>query len=370
MISELPELPGGLFTPEEVDPDWEPDLPHEGALIDDLFGLNSGVSPLSDEPSFIGSFQEAWETGQSPATTGGMDTLAYYRAWHWFGNKEWGVVVCARPFILASVALTAALRKRPGRALHLVEVARDLYGMLVVHETFHLEVELAASHLETQLARSLYREHALSRFELPNPWTVGPLEELLATWHELAAVVRHKRVAAVWGSFTRSAPSGYCDFRKAKDPRTRELMFDQLAGDLAATPWGWPSDLLEQDERAEVRVRINDGRFGFFFDHFLPKERAPTLTHKQFDRWFAKNVVPLGGGITEHGGGPHPKKVHVPGQRTCGLSTSKRDGARIIPPNELRSLSQTLAFDNASALRRAVRENLPPEGLLRLLSPA
>jgi len=43
-----------------------------------------------------------------------MDVLAYYRAWHWFGNSEWGVVVCARPFILASVALTAAVRRRRG----------------------------------------------------------------------------------------------------------------------------------------------------------------------------------------------------------------------------------------------------------------
>lgn len=269
----------------------------------------------------------------------------------------------ARPFMLSAALLTGRVNRAAGPKLHFLTVARDLYAMLVTHEAFHFEVELAATHFELIHGRSLYREASLTRFELPNPWTSGPLEELLATWFELQARTRHQRPVREWTRVTRhDAPPGYRDFNRAREARIRTVMIDQLTSDIVGAPTQWLIEPLDDQDLTEVNVRLDDAKFAYVFDSFVPKERVAPISHRTFAKWFARHVQPLGGEIRTRGG-DHPKKVYVPGRGDYSLSTSKRNGQTIIPHHEMRGLARHIGYPSSGALRMAIVHDDPPREL-------
>jgi hypothetical protein len=344
-------LPGGLFAPLEREPEWSYEATYD---VPDLVG---GLLGIQDAGSEGGGEDVSAAFDGVLSVEPVIDTVATYRPWHWHGDDGWGVVVHARPFLAVVAALMGEAERTSGRHMAFPVAARDLWAVLIDHEAFHLRVEIAATHLEAIHSKSLYREYFLGPAIAPNPWTAGKLEELLATWTEMQVPVYDARSLRAWKILTAAVGPGYSDWQAAEVPRTRDVMYDHLASDIAATASMWPQAPLQPYERAQIDPRLDDERYRPLFDEFL-LERHPGLSHKVFDAWFSAEFQD-DGAITIRGR-RHPKTLTVQGRGSYSLSTSKKDGGTlIIPPHELRALARWLGFTSSGELREAVLRGLP-----------
>ena len=263
---ELPEIESdGFFI---VADDDIYDHPHSiDAQIEDFVH----ALDLAAELQRLAAAEDAgWPVGMSP------DVIAYYRAWHWQGNERWGIVIRGREFLKATCRLIAGVRRRGGRTPDIYAVSAQLADLVLTHELFHLRTELAATHLETLMGRSLYREHQLSRSLTPNPWTSGSIEELLATYSETCTSGIHSDVMVSWLEMLDSAPAGYAEWHQAHDDRVRPLIFARHATDIAGTPFpDLPGPEPTQDELAGVRRWWDDAATFGFAQQIFGRPRVP-----------------------------------------------------------------------------------------------
>ena len=146
------------------------------------------------------------------------DMVACYRPWHVWG-KGWGIWI-NEP---ALRSFTAWIAKSAG--IEAATLAPLVLRQVLEHEWTHFSFEVVGAHIEHILQGvTLYRAYVTWRYSRPSRWSPGPLEETVATWHEVQFARRVSRVGigrsyvdAVEDACSK-APPGYREWR-VMDPR-------------------------------------------------------------------------------------------------------------------------------------------------------
>jgi hypothetical protein len=303
-------------------------------------------------PNFIFEGAGSWEDGPI------ADATAAYKPWHFYG-AGWGIDIYGDNFDLLVRDLHHSankLRPKDNPYLSVHYVACRAFAAVVAHELFHFASEVAGTGLEALHRTSLVREHQLMRYDAPNPWTLGPLEELLATWAESEAELGEWRLAMAYQFLLDAAGRGYRDYGMARPPHQRDLMFRYLASDIRGGPVDavtWPQ--LTQHDIDCVPIRWW-GSQRFVGDLVRPREAPLEVT--KFERYLRHHKIPI------EAGGKHPH-FRI-GNRKCPYPTSKGSSKKVLPHSVLPSLSDALGFANPAQLRDAVRrKTVPPPALAR-----
>lgn len=280
------------------------------------------------------------------------DAVAAYRPWHTHHHR-WGIVVNAWQLGAFTGAVAQAARVRPAR------LAPFVLRQVLAHEHVHFSFELAATEIEDLLGEPRYVHYATGRYELPNRWTPGPLEEVVATWAEstYAAGLPTGGSGAPPKGYRRAieqvnagAPPGYADFGLMADARRAERIVADVAGLIADREvWSgrwWPRATAE--DCAQVPL------YWLGLEEWQPlfgigKSVSPP-SMRDFEHWLYSVV-----GARRLRGTKHAKAELPNGRRI----TYKDDGAELYP-NEAQQIAHKTGLRNRRELYLHVADRLMP----------
>lgn len=283
------------------------------------------------------------------------DTLAVYRPWHLHGDR-WGIVVHEEALLGYTAGLARAAGGSPAR------FAPFALRQILAHEHAHFAFEVAASQIEDILGEPRYITYLAHRYGAPNRWSDGPLEEVVATWAELAFAHAPSRrglgrkprgYAAAVEQFNQRAPAGYRDFALMADYSRAERIIADVASlvarrELWAGRW-WPGTV--EAERAQVPVRWEGSNPSSVFG-VLPKTVA-ACSVRVFERWARRRA-----GAELRRGGKHGK-VAFPNGRSVPYTT----GSHELYPPEAQRIAQALGLRNMRELFEHVAQDVRPGAL-------
>jgi hypothetical protein len=275
----------------------------------------------------------------------GTDVVASYAPWHFYGD-DWGIYFWATAF--RNFANDVAFLARQPVSV----VEPFVFHQVLEHERTHFEFEILGTELDRLLEEPCYRTYLFWRFQHPTHWSNGPLEEAIATWHEIyfAQRRRPKRPARYLNAVRRindASPPGYRDWRCMEDDRRSDLVLTVLDG-LIAGEQRWPTwttrlNAASAKELKQVPVRWR-GDPQLLPSFVVPKTLArPTV--RQLRSWLKRNGATI---EPRRGKGSHE------GFEWNGRKATYGTGRDPVPKAESEKIARVFELRSARELYEAI----------------
>jgi hypothetical protein len=167
----------------------------------------------------------------------GIDTLAWYRSFHYEPIKKWGIYILDRGIYYLAKKFESQYDLSEITPETRQECIHDAVNLLYYHELFHFYTDLAGANLEILESRSMYVDYFRNRY--PDGWLTADgapadipakLEEALANEFSRSKTTtnRTQQYKDTLTAFMKSQPSGYAQWDAVKHHKKWSLGLSKL----------------------------------------------------------------------------------------------------------------------------------------------